>query len=44
MKISNGTNSEATSDENKDINTNFEISVTKQLVEEETVMNTAVED
>ena len=44
VNISNGTNNEATSDENKDTNTNFEISVTKQLVEEETVMNTAVED
>jgi len=44
VKISNGNNSEATSDENKDINTGSEISVTKQLVEEETVMNTAVED
>jgi len=44
MKISNGTNSEATSDENNDINIGTEISVTKQLEEEETVMNTAVED
>jgi len=44
VKISNGTNSEAALDENKDINTGSEISVTKQLVEEETVMNTAVED
>ena len=44
VKISNGNNSEATSDENKDINTGSEISETKQLVEEETVMNTAVED
>jgi len=44
VKISDGTNSEAALDENKDINTGSEISVTKQFVEEETIMNTAVED
>ena len=42
--ISNGSNSELPSDENKDMNTDTDINLTKQLSEEETVINTAVED
>merc|ERR1712038_1879056 len=42
--ISNGSNSELPSDENKDMNTDTDINLTKQLPEEETFINTAVED
>ena len=42
--ISNGSNSELPSDENKDMNIDTDINLTKQPSEEETVINTAVED
>merc|ERR1712241_82088 len=42
--ISNDTNRDVTCDENKEINTGQEVTLTKQLSEEENVINTAVED
>ena len=44
VKISKDSNSDLPSGENKEMNTEQEVILTKQLSEEENVINTAVED